>query len=61
MSLGNLQNKGFWDSYYNYDLDKIKEAFSEMEKNACMCDRKLFIVNKNISKSENFNLLKNYL
>ena len=49
------------DRMYDYDLEKIKDAFSEMEKNACMCDRKLFIVNKNISESKNFNLLKNYL
>jgi MoaA/NifB/PqqE/SkfB family radical SAM enzyme len=61
MSLGNLKEGGFWKSYYNYDLEKIKDAFSEMEKNACMCDRKLFIVNKNITESNSFNLLKNHL
>jgi MoaA/NifB/PqqE/SkfB family radical SAM enzyme len=61
MSLGNLEKRGFWELYYDYDLEKIKEAFIEMEKNACMCDRKLFIVNKNITESKNFNLLKNYL
>ena len=61
MSLGNLQNRGFWESYYDYDLEKIKDAFSEMEKNACMCDRKLFIVNQNITESKSFNLLKNHL
>ena len=61
MSLGNLQDRGFWESYYDYDLEKIKDAFSEMEKNACMCDRKLFIVNQNITESKGFNLLKNHL
>ena len=61
MSLGNLENKGFWESYYDYDLEKIKDAFVEMEKNDCMCDRKLFIVNKNINQSKNFNLLKKHL
>jgi MoaA/NifB/PqqE/SkfB family radical SAM enzyme len=61
MSLGNLQKRGFWESYYDYDLEKIKDAFSEMEKNACMCDRKLFIVNQNITESKNFNLLKSHL
>ena len=61
MSLGNLQDRGFWDSYYDYDLEKIKKAFLEMDKNECMCDRKLFIVNKNINESKNFNLLEKYL
>ena len=61
MSLGNLEERGFWESYYDYDLEKIKDAFSEMETNACVCDRKLFIVNKNISESKSFSLLENYL
>lgn len=61
MSLGNLQDRSFWDCYYDYDLKKIKQAFLEMDKNECMCDRKLFIVNKNINESKNFTLLEKYL
>ena len=61
MSLGNLQEKKFWECYYDYDLNKIKDAFLEMEKNECMCDRKLFIVNKNITESDIFSLLRKHL
>ena len=46
MSLGNLHKSSFWESYYSYDIDKLHEDFKKMEKNKCMCDRKLFIVNK---------------
>ena len=46
---------------YDKDLEKIKDALSEMEKKGCMCDRKLFIEYQNITESKNFNKLEKYL
>jgi MoaA/NifB/PqqE/SkfB family radical SAM enzyme len=50
MALGNLQERDFWDAYYDYDtqdlwafLDKQHE---KMAKNDCRCDRKEHTVNR---------------
>ena len=50
-SLGNLKDTNFWDLYYSYNKDEVEKSFKLMEKNKCMCDRKLFIVNKEFQKT----------
>ena len=56
-ALGNLNERDFWDIYYDYDSDNlpmtIKKAGVLMNKHDCRCDRKEHTVNKimqNISK-----------
>ena len=41
----------FWDLYYSYDKQTVEKSFKLMEKNKCMCDRKLFIVNREFQKT----------
>ncbi len=50
-SLGNLKDNNFWDLYYSYDKETVEKSFKLMEKNKCMCDRKLFIVNREFQKT----------
>ena len=49
--LGNLEEKNFWDLYYDYDKEKILKDFKSMEDKKCMCSRNLFAVNKSFEKS----------
>jgi len=51
-SLGNLKDKDFWELYYSYDKHVVEKSFKLMEKNRCMCDRKLFIVNEEFQKTK---------
>ena len=50
MSLGNLNNNNFWDLYYDYDPEKLKEVITmsskQMSRLDCRCDRKEHQVNK---------------
>jgi MoaA/NifB/PqqE/SkfB family radical SAM enzyme len=50
-ALGNLKDNNFWDLYYSYDKDVVEKDFKLMEKNMCMCDRKLYIVNKGLQNT----------
>ena len=50
-ALGNLKDNNFWDLYYNYNKDVVERDFELMEKNKCMCDRKLYIVNKELQNT----------
>jgi MoaA/NifB/PqqE/SkfB family radical SAM enzyme len=50
-SLGNLKDKNFWELYYSYNKEVVEKSFKLMEKNKCMCDRKLFIVNREFQKT----------
>ena len=50
-SLGNLKDKNFWDLYYSYNKKDVEKDFTLMAKNNCMCDRKLFIVNREFQKT----------
>ena len=50
-SLGNLKDKNFWELYYSYNKEKVERDFKLMAKNSCMCDRKLFIVNREFQKT----------
>jgi len=50
MSLGNIQERDFWDAYYDYDVDDFwesmqRESYSLMNKLDCRCDRKEQCVN----------------
>jgi MoaA/NifB/PqqE/SkfB family radical SAM enzyme len=49
MVLGNLEERGFWDLYYDYDaanlLESLERIHKKMEKNDCRCDRKEHVVN----------------
>jgi MoaA/NifB/PqqE/SkfB family radical SAM enzyme len=49
-SLGNLKDKNFWELYYSYNKKVVEKDFKLMAKNNCMCDRKLFIVNREFQK-----------
>ena len=50
MALGNLQNKDFWEAFYDYDEKDIfsfmQNEFKKMIKNDCRCDRKEHTVNQ---------------
>ena len=50
MALGNLQNKNFWEAFYDYDekdiFNYMKDQFKKMIKNDCRCDRKEHTVNQ---------------
>jgi len=50
-SLGNLKDKNFWELYYSYNKNDVEKDFKLMAKNNCMCDRKLFIVNREFQKT----------
>ena len=50
-SLGNLKDKNFWELYYSYNKENVERDFKLMAKNSCMCDRKLFIVNREFQKT----------
>ena len=50
-SLGNLKDKNFWELYYSYNKENVEKDFKLMAKNGCMCDRKLFIVNREFQKT----------
>ena len=50
-SLGNLKDKNFWELYYSYNKENVEKDFKLMAKNSCMCDRKLFIVNREFQKT----------
>lgn len=50
-ALGNLKDNNFWDLYYSYDRDVVERDFKLMVKNKCMCDRKLFIINKELENT----------
>jgi MoaA/NifB/PqqE/SkfB family radical SAM enzyme len=50
-SLGNLKDKNFWELYYSYNKKVVEKDFKLMAKNNCMCDRKLFIVNREFQKT----------
>ena len=58
-ALGNLNERNFWDVFYDYDPEKlpftIRKAGVLMNKHDCRCDRKEHTVNKimqNITKFE---------
>ena len=50
-SLGNLKDKNFWELYYSYNKKEVEKDFKLMAKNNCICDRKLFIVNREFQKT----------
>lgn len=50
MALANLEERDFWDAYYDYDVDDFwnsmrENAYSVMERLDCRCDRKEQCVN----------------
>ena len=50
MALGNIEERDFWDAYYDYDVDEFwetmqRESYSVMERLDCRCDRKEQCVN----------------
>ncbi len=45
MALGNLTKKGFWETFYNYDLRRMTRDEKVMEEVGCRCDRKEHLVN----------------
>ena len=61
MSLGNLQERGFWEMFYDYDTNNLAETFENytdsMNRLGCKCDRKEHVVNARIKKSGVFDEL----
>jgi hypothetical protein len=53
ISLGNLNERGFWDCYYDYDVGEgyFERLESRMEGVGCRCDRKEHLVNKGVKES----------
>ena len=51
-ALGDLTKKGFWELFYNYDLDNFesyqKECNQKIGSSGCKCDRKEHILNQKI-------------
>jgi MoaA/NifB/PqqE/SkfB family radical SAM enzyme len=50
LALGNLEERDFWDAYYDYDVEDFwntmhREAYSVMKRLDCRCDRKEQCVN----------------
>jgi pyruvate-formate lyase-activating enzyme len=45
MALGDLNKRGFWDVFYDYDLHGMTEAEKMMVELECRCDRKENAVN----------------
>lgn len=45
MALGNLQYKGFWNTFYDYNLHSMTEDEKMMVKLGCRCDRKEHVLN----------------
>ena len=61
ISLGNLQERSFWDIFYDYDTNNFAKSFSNynecMTRLGCKCDRKEHVVNAKIRKSGIYNEL----
>lgn len=50
LALGNMEQRDFWDAYYDYDVDEFwetmqRESYSVMDRLDCRCDRKEQCVN----------------
>ncbi len=62
ISLGNLNNKNFWELYYDYQPDKFKEYLADtankMGRLDCRCDRKEHTVNLDLGKVDKVNEIK---
>jgi len=57
-ALGNLNEKNFWDLFYNYDSENFKifssNCNSKITNSGCRCDRKEHVVNSSIIESKIF-------
>ena len=53
MNLGNLNEKNFWDLFYDYNSKKFKKYIDTMSLNmnalSCKCDRKEHVVNQGLN------------
>lgn len=59
LSIGNLNERDFWDLFYDYDVEDFRKTIDQagklMNKTYCKCDRKEHVVNSCIKKSGVFN------
>ncbi len=59
LAIGNLNQRDFWDLFYDYDVDDFRKMISRanklMDKTGCKCDRKEHVVNSCLKKSGVFN------
>ena len=55
MALGNLQERDFWDLFYDYDADNLGQYFDgcgkKMAETGCRCDRKEHVLNADVINS----------
>jgi len=58
VALGDLRENGFWDLFYNYNIDDMNDYFRNLtkcfDKVGCRCDRKEHTVNSSINDSRIF-------
>jgi len=58
MALGNLNKSGFWELFYNYDIDNFGDYMSvcgkAMDETGCRCDRKMHLTNQGVIDSNVF-------
>ena len=58
LALGNLNDRDFWDLFYDYDAKKLIELFNDNSKRMkelnCKCDRKEHVVNERMSQNGMF-------
>jgi MoaA/NifB/PqqE/SkfB family radical SAM enzyme len=59
LAIGNLNERDFWDLFYDYDVEDFRKMISRanklMGKTGCKCDRKEHVVNSCLKKSGAFN------
>lgn len=59
LALGNLNERDFWDIFYDYDTEHfqlyLNKAAEKMNELICKCDRKEHVVNSSIRESGVFN------
>ena len=58
MALGDLNTKGFWELFYDYDVDNfssyISDCGTKMDETGCRCDRKMHVTNLSVIDSNAF-------
>ena len=58
MALGDLNNAGFWELFYDYDTENFDKYMTscgqKMDETACRCDRKMHLTNQSVIDSNVF-------
>jgi MoaA/NifB/PqqE/SkfB family radical SAM enzyme len=58
MALGNLNKSGFWELFYNYNVEEFDKYMTscgkKMDATSCRCDRKMHVTNQSVIDSNAF-------